>query len=136
MDSRTVIKLLRDFNHVLAIKTLDKVIRDCEKMNNQKYMREIECVMKDFNTVCLIRDNMHVNLVYACIKLTNENISMRDKIYKLMEYNALVLSNYATNYCEKCFSTFRNIELFMLLLNHFDEEAIRKNLSKYVRGDE
>ena len=81
-----MIKLLKYFNRGIARKSLDKVLKDLEKMSEPKYIREIECIIKAFNTACLMPDNMHVNLVNVFITLTNENISMRDKISKPMNY--------------------------------------------------
>ena len=67
-------------------------------MSKPKDMREIEYIIKAFNTVYPMQDNMHVNLVDVFITLTNEHISMYDKISKLMNYNLLVLSNYTTTF--------------------------------------
>ena len=104
---------------------MDKVLKDRKKMSKPKDMREIEYIIKAFNTVYPMQDNMHVNLVDVFITLTNEHISMYDKISKLMNYNLLVLDNCATNFCKKWFSSLSNMELFMLLLDYYDEDVIR-----------
>ena len=45
-----------------------------------------------------------------------------------MNYNNFVLNNYTTTHCNNGFSNYRNMDLFALLLNNYDEEFIGKFL--------
>ena len=52
-----------------------------------------------------------------------------------MNYDLLVLINYATTSCEEGFCDFSVMELFMLLLNYYNENLIRKFLINYRNED-
>ena len=104
-------------------------------MNESRDINAIYCVIMELNSTYLEKNNKHVNLDDSIVSLIKERIPMREKTYILMNYNLLVLNKYITTLCKEGFSNFSEMEMLMLLLNHCDEELVKKILINYLNDD-
>ena len=90
-------------------------------MNKTRDIKAIDSIVMELRSTYLKNNKKYFNLVDAIVTLIKEKRLMCDKLSILMNYDLLVLSDYATTLCEEGFSKFVEIEMFIMLLDPCDE---------------